>query len=145
MNGAMRIDKHRPINSTAKNVVIKAGLDNEFNALQDVVNRGQNVFWKAPRVGVDIPKCQINNDSFIDFTGHQIFRSKVINYQGGCFWQLRCCCGNYYTKRAKKLKTGKPEDGICQECRRRYDLMRYSDYLKRGFDRHDIDWYILNR
>ena len=145
MDDAMRIDKHRPVNKTAKNVIVKAGIDNEFDALQDAVNRGQNVFWKSPRAGAEIPKSLIKSESFIGLTGLEIFRSKIVNYQGNGFWQLRCCCGNYYIKKTKKIKTAKAEDGICQECRRRYDMVRHNDYLKHGFNKHDIDWYILNR
>lgn len=141
----MRIDEHRPVNVVAAKVTSEACIDNKFDGLQDVVNRGQGIFWKSPRVGVVLTSSELNQRDFTDFTGLKIFRSKVINYQGRSRWQLKCVCGNYYNKKAKKIKEGKPEDLICFECRRRYELMAKNEFRITGFDKHDINWYILNR
>lgn len=135
----MRIKGELPINKTAALVTQRASEENTFNA-KEKVNNAKDDYWKAPR------KCiKYKESTGLDLTGLKVHRSIVIGYLGGGKFQLRCCCGNYYQRRAKKIKNMKPINGICGECQLKYYALRRNDYMKHGFNKYDIDWYILNR
>lgn len=137
----MKIDTHTPVNKTAALVTSKAPSNSSFDALADCKNRGQFGFWKNPKPHV-IP----SNSSRNIFNGVRLLRAVVTGYIGNKKWQLKCCCGNYYQKTAKAIRTNRPVHGVCPECYRRYDMLRHNDYLKNPKpDQKDIDWYILNR
>lgn len=136
----MKIKAQEPINKTAALVTQESSKHNQFDAEADLSYRTGDKFWKSPIKGVEYTGSKNR-----DLTGVKLFRSTVINYLGAGKYQLRCVCGNYYARKTKKLMQKNPVNGLCGECVRRYDLMRHNDYLKRGFNKHDINWYILNR
>lgn len=134
LNGAMRIDKHYPVNKIAQSVVVESHIDDKFDALSDCERYSSGVFWKTP-----LPTRKSSLDGFRNL------RSVVVGYLGNKRYQLKCVCGNYYAKKAKKIKSKNPINGICPECQRRYDMIRHNDYLKYGYNKHDLNWYVLNR
>ncbi len=136
----MKISTQEPVNKTAAIVTQKASANNSFDAEADLKYRRFDEVWKAPK-----KHKRFNGDADQDLTGVKLIRSVVTGFIGGKRFQLRCVCGNYYQRKSKSIKSGRPIHGICGECLRRYDMVRHNDYLKSGSNKHDIDWYVLNR
>ena len=136
----MKITTQKPVNKTAALVTQKSSVNNLFDAKADLKYRSFDEVWKAPKKHVEF-----NGDCTDDLTGKKLLRSVVTGFIGGGKFQLRCVCGNYYQRKSKSIKSERPIHGVCGECLRRYDMIRHNDYLKSGINRHDIDWYVLNR
>lgn len=136
----MNVNSQYPINKTAALVTSKASKCNVFDSNLDLKKRMNDVVYKAP-----LKTIKFSGLSADDLSGLALFRSTVIGYLGSKKWLLKCSCGNYYHRNSKAVKSGRPVSGVCGECVRRYDMVRHNDYLKYGFNRHDINWYIKNR
>lgn len=139
MNGAMRIDKHMPVDRVAKRVWMPRHIDDDFNAENLALKRSKGGWWKYPIKGVCIDKSMSNNEDFIDYAGARFFRSTIVNFIGDSSWQLRCSCGNYFKKKVKKIKVGAPVNGICAECLQIYSLRRDREFAIKGFNSKTIN------
>lgn len=136
----MRAQNQKPINKQAAMVTQKAGKDFSFDEESDLRYRMSDKVWKAPKGKVEFSGGWKDN-----LIGIKLHRAEVVGYLGAGKFELRCVCGNYYQRKSKAIKSGRPSSGFCGACYRKYEMMRHNDYLKNGSGQHDIDWYILNR
>ena len=136
----MRAQNQKPINKQAAMVTRKSSANFRFDEEGDLKYRMNDEVWKAPR-----GKVSFSGERKDNLIGTKLHRAKVVGYLGAGKFELRCVCGNYYQRKSKAIKSARPLTGLCGTCYRKYDMMRHNDYLKKGSDQHDIDWYILNR
>lgn len=106
-----------PLNVTAGRVVSK-GVD-FVPAAQPTEHS-----WDGPPAMVRIGRHHRANPSFVDLTGRRVGRLTVLGMAHGlgkeaigALWVCRCTCGRYVGRRAKSLKTIKPEEAMCGTCR----------------------------
>jgi len=135
-----RIATSSPIDRTAKNVTAQHAISH-YRPEPTSPYHGSMPRWyeECPPL-IPIPKSQLGQLGFVDYTGRTVGRMKVIGWGGlvpgrKAPWICRCACGRYEFRKSAALKNGclsVDGDHCCTVCNntRRVREGRGNSYLE---------------